>query len=282
MITGLETRASNAVERQLDRMIVASLRNAHNEAIRRYGQALRNLENAKLQDQNTLNYTLQLQRAEAILQQITDDMVRAGQVVLGHIENTKLLTYEQAYRWQASQLMRNNPIEARWGMYRRDVLRELLSQEQGSPFMLIAYDRFAGREARASMLPMFRQAFTEGVMLGEGTRELSKRIQQITNEKAWRARRIARTELNRVKNWGHRRAAQQARDEFGVDLTKRWLSATDERTRDMHEAISGTTISMEDYFIMGNGDRMQFPGDPAGSAENIINCRCTHVYIWRR
>ncbi len=36
-------------------------------------------------------------------------------------------------------------------------------------------------------------------------------------------------------------------------------------------------IAMEGKFIV-QGERLDRPKDPMGSASNVINCRCVHVY----
>jgi hypothetical protein len=33
----------------------------------------------------------------------------------------------------------------------------------------------------------------------------------------------------------------------------------------------------EPFIVMG--EQLDYPGDPVGSAGNVINCRCTQIYI---
>ena len=58
---------------------------------------------------------------------------------------------------------------------------------------------------------------------------------------------------------------------------KRWLATQDERSRPSHLAVGGTTIPIEEDFIVG-GARMGYAGDPRGGARNVINCRCVILY----
>ena len=65
-----------------------------------------------------------------------------------------------------------------------------------------------------------------------------------------------------------------------VDLEERmrdvWVANFDERTRPAHLAASGQEKRPEDSFLVA-GEYLRYPGDPNGSAGNIINCRCSKV-----
>jgi uncharacterized protein with gpF-like domain len=91
---------------------------------------------------------------------------------------------------------------------------------------------------------------------------------------AYRADAIARTETHGAANYGSQEAAKQT----GVPMKKEWLSAADDRTRDTHREANGQTAGMDDTFRVGDSD-LQFPGDPAGDPEEVINCRCSLGYI---
>lgn len=69
-------------------------------------------------------------------------------------------------------------------------------------------------------------------------------------------------------------------------LFKTWISKRDNRVRDKkdgenHWEMDSQTVEVNDFFYArarnGNYDRLMFPGDPNGSPENIINCRCTLI-----
>jgi hypothetical protein len=44
----------------------------------------------------------------------------------------------------------------------------------------------------------------------------------------------------------------------------------DGNTRDIHAMVDGDEVPFDRPFSNG----LMFPGDPSGSAENVINCRC--------
>lgn len=88
-----------------------------------------------------------------------------------------------------------------------------------------------------------------------------------------RAHLISRTETHTAANEG----AVTAAGELGIELTKEWVSAGDDRVRDDHADVNGQTVAMGEDFDVG-GEAMRYPGDPDGSAANVINCRCAVIF----
>lgn len=99
-----------------------------------------------------------------------------------------------------------------------------------------------------------------------------------------RAELIVRTETMKAANAG----AMLSAAEMDIAVQKKWISANDNRTRRIprdqydHLHMSGRTVNYADYFIVPSTksiDAMQYPGDPAGSAGNVCNCRCTVAFV---
>lgn len=88
-----------------------------------------------------------------------------------------------------------------------------------------------------------------------------------------RATTIARTETHSAAQYGQ----QAASESTGLQFRKFWIPSDDERVRADHTEAElysrSIVIKNEEYFNVG-GEAMQYPGDPSGSAEQVINCRC--------
>lgn len=69
---------------------------------------------------------------------------------------------------------------------------------------------------------------------------------------------------------------QEGRDE-GYRL-KRWSTRFDDRVRDTHRAADRQTVPLDAAFTVG-GEVLAFPGDPNGSLEETINCRCLIILV---
>lgn len=119
------------------------------------------------------------------------------------------------------------------------------------------------------------RAVRKGYDDGLGQRGTANYILDLVPQIAdYRANMIARTETHGAANYGSHEAAKQT----GLPMKKQWLATADDRTRDTHREVDGETAGMDDTFRVGNSD-LQFPGDPAGEADEVINCRCALGYI---
>jgi len=121
-----------------------------------------------------------------------------------------------------------------------------------------------------------RQIINTGIDEGLGERDVAKLIRERTPSiAASRAQTIARTETHAAANF----AVMESAKSTGVEMRKEWVSATDERTREAHADANGQIVALDEPFNVG-GDDLMYPGDPSGSGENVINCRCAMVYVF--
>lgn len=96
----------------------------------------------------------------------------------------------------------------------------------------------------------------------------------ILERKPWyRLEMIARTETMRAANAGTNELYK------ATGVTKHeWLTAIDGRERPEHAAANGQVVEVGKPFLVG-GEELLFPGDPNGSPENTINCRCSTLPV---
>jgi uncharacterized protein with gpF-like domain len=87
--------------------------------------------------------------------------------------------------------------------------------------------------------------------------------------------RAARTAATGAQNAG-RLDSYYAAESMGIKLKKEWLATLDGRTRHEHAMLDGQQADTDKPFKI-DGYELMFPGDPAGAAEMIYNCRCTLV-----
>ncbi len=124
-----------------------------------------------------------------------------------------------------------------------------------------------------------KKVLEEGIQEGYGIEKIARNIQSSNGMSRVRARRIARTEIVSASNEGSMVGARAT----SLNLQKEWLSTQDGRTRTFvdsnwsHVQADGETVGMDEMFE-DTGEPLKYPGDPSGSAGNVINCRCTVVH----
>jgi HK97 family phage portal protein len=115
-----------------------------------------------------------------------------------------------------------------------------------------------------------KATLTQGLAKGESESKLVERVQRAMEVRRSEAARTARTEVSAAMNGGVALGFEQSE----VVETKRWLTAGDEHVRQTHRAANGQERSVVDAFRVG-GEELDYPGDPDGSAAEVIECRCT-------
>jgi len=110
---------------------------------------------------------------------------------------------------------------------------------------------------------------SRGLSTGQMFSEISRNIASWANIEKNKAMRITRTEAHRIQCKATSDAQHKAKEK-GADVVKQWDSTLDSKTRESHVAMDGEIAELDDTFSNG----LEYPGDPKGSAEEVINCRC--------
>jgi SPP1 gp7 family putative phage head morphogenesis protein len=113
-----------------------------------------------------------------------------------------------------------------------------------------------------------------GLDKGESVDDLSDRVRSEFNDiSKGAAKRIAMTET--AACYGASR--QEAMEQSGVEF-KQWLTSGAGNVRATHAAANGQTVRVDESFEVG-GESLTGPGDPNGSAGNVINCHCVAIAV---
>lgn len=112
-----------------------------------------------------------------------------------------------------------------------------------------------------------KNQFSESTANNEDRGQLVKRVKETYGEiSTGRANVIARTETHGITQEGTIEGYKQA--EMPIKI---WVAVIDDKTRESHASIDGEEVPLDYPFSNG----LKYPGDPAGSAEEVINCRCS-------
>lgn len=118
---------------------------------------------------------------------------------------------------------------------------------------------------------------TRGLAAGMSYQDIARNISNVSGAPLSRAKTIARTEGHRIQQASTRDAQQFARSK-GADVVKQWDATLDGKTRDSHRAVDGEIRELDEKFSNG----LEYPGDPNGSAAEVVNCRCVSLSRARR
>lgn len=162
-----------------------------------------------------------------------------------------------------------------------EILRAYINQYGGRAITYIL------ETTRQQIMDAVQKGLSEGKPLDAIVKSLREKVPQLSR---YRAHVIARTETHSASMYAGVEVAKRSR----FALNKVWKSVlTDTRTRDFgesdgdvdaynHRIMNDVSVSLDEPFMVptkqGATEPLMFPGDPNGSAGNVINCRCNVSY----
>ena len=142
----------------------------------------------------------------------------------------------------------------------------VLVQKKQSPFSKLAYMNLGKNPAVRRRL---QNEMAVALRLGESQQKIVKRIQAVTGQLTWQAKRVAQTERTRVQSQARFEAGAEAAA-LGVKVYHEW-STRMRNSRDTHIALNGKKAMQGEKFP---GSELRYPGDPNAPASETINCHC--------
>ena len=121
---------------------------------------------------------------------------------------------------------------------------------------------------------LIERTLKDGLDKGESLAKLTERLTAQLDGNRARAASIARTQTAGAVSTGRHEGMKAAGIEY-----KGWLTSGDDVVRPAHRTAGfdyKTGIPIDEPFVV-DGENLMYPGDPAGSAGNIINCRCLQL-----
>lgn len=179
-----------------------------------------------------------------------------------------LLSRRQSSRDETREGVNQPPKPLPVAIPRRD---DLLRLPTVADYLATAHNRMVNFSDE--LWTLSRAQLLEGFSLGESLEQLRDRLVSVAGLSEARARTVARTEIVGASNAGSIAAISH----LGLVGTKTWEAEHDNRTRLTHKEADATSVPLGDAFIVG-GFPLQYPGDPSGPPDEIINCRCGLKY----
>lgn len=153
------------------------------------------------------------------------------------------------------------------GLFQLGISFNLIREEMLEYIADVGFNKVVGITGTTKAI--LRHRIAEGILEGEGSPALAKRIREASSEYAYhRSFTIARTESHSTLVNGTLRTYAEA----GAS-EKEWLTVRDGRERPSHQKLNGKRAKLDEKFSNG----CMFPGDQDGKAEEVINCRCALV-----
>lgn len=266
--------------KKIEKKLKQLYQEAYNEAAKKIAEVLSKIEFSKdMTPQERYTLALKYNRFSKLQEDLTKAYRQTSIDAIKMLNGELVNVYDLNYNKTIADLKKLNldlidPDKlSKFTTIDKDAIKKVLTEEV-KPLTKLALDNLKNADFIRSEI---ETQLLQGIMQGDSIPNIARRIKAVTEKTLKDAVRIARTETTRVEA-SARSSVGDKGNKLGFEMLKQWVATADERIRHAHVEADGQIVAQDDYFIVG-GEKLKYPGDVAGSPENVINCRCTIINI---
>lgn len=229
-------------------------------------------------------------RWESLKETLAEDMVNASKiaesVINGHIADAYAINFNyMVYEFETTTF-----TDSFIPLYDKNAMEYIVRE---NPDLLPQYKIDIPKQLKWNKQKI-NSAIMQGILQGESTNKMAKRLRSVTDMNYKASVRNARTASGAAANRGKIDSFSRIK-KLGYNIKKQWISTLDGRTRHEHRLLMGQTVELGEPFRV-DGYELEYPCDPNASAkellvtekavsvikaapEMIYNCRCVIVGI---
>lgn len=213
---------------------------------------------------------------------LAEDMHHANKIALGIARDAMPDVYALNANYAIYEIEHGVGIDTGMTLYNHDTAAYLLAKERKlMPGPSTAKQKLiAANKDLQWNRQKIQSAVLQGVLLGESSSSIAKRLMSVGQMDYNAAVRYARTMTTNAQNKGRYNSYRRAKAK-GVDLTIEWVATLDGRTRHDHRLMHGKRTDVDKPFITPDGFEIMWPAQSDGPGSSDIpqsmiwNCRCT-------
>lgn len=210
------------------------------------------------------NYTLKNQWYKEMVKETTLRLANVNQIAADYINGQIPAIYVTNFNQIDDGLLN---VGIKWTIRDEYTVRNLIRDTLPERTVNYAKDMlWNSRQINSAVL--------QGILQGESIDKMAKRLLSIVGNNRAAAIRTARTMVTGAENRG-RQDRYENYEANGVVMKKAWIATPDRRVRDWHISMDGQEVDVNDVFIDGLGQGVEYPGDPGASPNTTYNCRCS-------
>lgn len=216
-----------------------------------------------LQDEELPSKIYQRKYQRSILQQLDEILQNLNKEQYKKIEDYLKGCYEDGFI-SAQYMLQKQGVPIVMPIVQKQVVKALKTDSKISEGLY----RHMGKDV-TKLKKRIAAELSRGIATNSTYSQIALSLDSATRIGLNKAMRIVRTEGGRIQSEAAYESMTGAKS-MGADVKKRWDASLDKRTRESHARVDGEIRELEEPFSNG----LMFPQDPAGAAEEVINCRC--------
>lgn len=211
---------------------------------------------------------------DTLAEDLTDTYGKARSMIEGYMPEVYALNHNYATFLVESQSL----VNTSYTLYDAQTVERLIKENPrllpNTRFHSATYEKMRQKDYKWNQQKI-TSAVTQGIVQGESTPKIAKRLRSVAEMDYKASIRDARTSVTSAQNAGRIRAMKRA-ESMGINLLKEWLATIDDRTRHEHRLLDGQTQYIDEPFEV-EGFTIDYPADPSADPSMVYNCRCTMV-----
>lgn len=221
------------------------------------------------------NKLLYAQHWDNLVKNVTDQMLASSQIAVDFLNNKVPAIFAQSYN-QLIEEFPDSPLRGySFELVDANAVKELATAGE---VMLPPPGEVDEPKNITWNAKQVNAQILQGILQGESIPKMAARIAGVTCEKDLNvAIRNARTMTTAAENCGRQSGLDKLQDS-GAIFKKKWIAATDERTRETHILLNGKEVNNDEAFRTVDDDDIRFPGDWTAPGKEVWNCRCALGY----
>ena len=213
------------------------------------------------------NYTLRSQYYKDMVDSVTLDIAKVNQMALTYVNNELPRIYAANYEQIKDQL---DDLSVSFSLVDKNTVMRMIDDGD----IKLPKKKIDVPKDQKWNTKKINSSVLQGILQGESIGDISKRLLPIMDNNRVSAIRNARTLVTGAENRG-RLDSYNSLKEQGAVLKKVWIATGDSRTRDWHLIMDGQEVDIDEDFVDGNGNKLEYPADPSSAPETVYNCRCS-------
>lgn len=217
-----------------------------------------------------LNHMLTGERYNHFVESLAQDLTHTNEIAMSMLNPTLASAWAENYNYGGYEIAKGLNQNIAWELADHDTVERLIKE---NPKLLPKPRVDIPKDKRWNQQKL-KSALTQGIIQGESIKNISKRLQSVTDMSTSAAIRNARTATTGAENAGRMQSYEDA-EELGIQMQKQWISTLDDRTRETHVLLDQEIVDTDEAF----SNKLMYPGDPDGAPEEVYNCRCTMIGV---
>lgn len=204
---------------------------------------------------------------------LTEDYMHTREIAESIVKGYMPEVYALNHNYATFMVEKESLIDTSYTLYNAQAVENLMRTKN----ILPAPSYLTQQKLREGKLKRWNKqkinsAVTQGILQGENSYKVAKRLRQVTTMDMNASIRNARTAITYAQNKGRLDAFKRA-EGMGINQGKQWIACMDGKTRHWHVQLDGEVVPLDEPFVNDYGE-IDFPGDNGADPANVYNCRC--------